>query len=72
MHKYIETEANKVKHQEHHDQQPNKQIKEQATNLLHAIRTKNCRDVYLIMDKYTNKQQHKIDKQYYIIFITKN
>lgn len=63
MHKYIETEADKVKHQEHHDQQPNKQIKEQATNLLHAIRTKNCRDVYLIINIWTSIRINNNTKQ---------
>ena len=63
MHKYIETEADKVKHQEHHDQQPNKQIKEQATNLLHAIRTKNCRDVYLIINIWTSIRINNNAKQ---------
>lgn len=63
MHKYIETEADKVKHQEHHDQQPNKQIKEQATNLLYAIRTKNCRDVYLIINIWTSIRINNNAKQ---------
>ena len=63
MHKYIETEANKVKHQEHHDQQPNKQIKEQATNLLHDIKTKNCRDVYLIINIWTSIRINNNTKQ---------